>query len=176
LTVCRDRSSRSPISRTTDARRAMGAGAPQRCRATMAAGSVCVSRPVPTTVPRPAQAGCLTWSLPAFQLWWRPTGTAVIAHRRGQAPASRCVHSCDSIQPPGVHSCLPGGHRNHPLRMMPAWSAGCSLAVGPMFPTSVRCSQRRSDVPNAVSGLIDRPTPRTSSLEICQPSLSGSKP
>jgi DNA-binding NarL/FixJ family response regulator len=47
------------------------------------------------------------------------------------------VHSCDRFQPPGVHCCWPGGHRNHPVRVMLARSTGYSLA-------------QRSDVPNAV--------------------------
>jgi hypothetical protein len=50
----------------------------------------------------------------------------------------------DRSQPRSVHCCWPGGHGNHPDRVMPAWSPGCSLA-----PRS-RCSQLGPDVPNSV--------------------------
>jgi hypothetical protein len=46
------------------------------------------------------------------------------------------VHGYDRLQPLAVHSCWPGGHGNHPVRVMCAWSPGCSLAL------RSRCPQR----------------------------------
>jgi hypothetical protein len=39
------------------------------------------------------------------------------------------VHGYDRLQPPAVHSCWPGGHGNHPVRVMCAWSPACSLTL-----------------------------------------------